>query len=123
MTQRFLSASLSLSVEILKGRGISVPHVFITIDPERDTPELVGEFTSYFDDDMIGLTGSAEEIAKVAKSYRVYFAKNGEGEDYLMDHSTMTYLTEADGRVIEFFRRDLDAETLANTIQCFANAS
>ena len=107
---------------ILREQGIDVANVFITFDPDRDTPEAVGEFASFFDDKMIGLTGSTEELNATARKFRVYFAKNGDGDDYLMDHSSVTYLTETDGTVIEFFRREMEAEALADTVACYARA-
>lgn len=104
---------------IMRDQGAPVGDLFITIDPVRDTPEVLKEFTDYFDDEMIGLTGSEQEIADVAKTYRAYFAKNGEGEDYLMDHSTLTYLMAPDDGLLEVFRRDLPAEEMAERVSCF----
>ena len=95
--------------------------LFITIDPARDTPEVMKEFTDYFDEDMIGLTGSEEEITAVAKAYRVYFAKNGDGDDYLMDHSTLTYLMSPEDGLLEIFRRDMSAENMAEQVGCFVD--
>ncbi len=104
---------------ILREQGTPVGDVFITIDPERDTPEVMKEFTDYFDEEMVGLTGSKEDISAVAKEYRVYFSKSGEGEEYLMDHSTLTYFMSPDVGLVEFFRRDLPAEEMADKIGCF----
>lgn len=79
-----------------------IQPIFITIDPERDTPEVVGEFTSAFSDRLIGLTGTQEQITKAAETFRVY---NARGEDqpgggYLMDHSDIVYLFGPDGQPI-----------------------
>ena len=104
---------------IVREKGGEMTDVFITIDPERDTPEVMKEFTDYFDETMIGLTGSTDDIAKAAKAYRVFYSKNGEGEDYLMDHSTLTYLMAPEHGLIEFFRRDLPAEDMAEKLGCF----
>ncbi|MBK8160209.1 MAG: SCO family protein [Rhodospirillaceae bacterium] len=65
-----------------------VQPVFVSIDPARDTPAVLKEYLSSFDPRIMGLTGSPEVIAETAKSFRVYYAKQGEGEFYLMDHST-----------------------------------
>lgn len=108
---------------LLREAGEDVGSLFITVDPERDTPEVMKEFTSYFDDDMIGLTGSQEDVTAAAKEYRVYFAKNGDGEDYLMDHSTFTYLMMPETGLAEIIRRDWPAEKVAETVGCFIEHS
>lgn len=104
---------------ILRDQNKPVGDLFITIDPERDTPEVMAEFTEYFDEEMIGLTGTQEEITAAAKAYRVYFSKSGEGEDYLMDHSTLTYLMSPQDGLLEIFRRDMPADKMAEQVGCF----
>lgn len=78
-----------------------IQPLFITIDPERDTPEVVGEFTSAFSDDLIGLTGSPEQVDQAAKAFAVYYQR-GEGteDNYLMDHSRAAYLMGPQGEPI-----------------------
>ena len=107
---------------LLREAGYDVGDVFVTVDPERDTPEVMKEFTDYFDDEMIGLTGSEEQVAAAAKTFRVYFAKNGDGEDYLMDHSTFTYLMLPDLSLAEIFRRDAPAEEMVKVTSCIIDA-
>lgn len=106
---------------LLRDQGKPVGDVFVSIDPDRDTPEVMKEFTDYFDENLIGLTGSSEDVIAAAKAYRVYFAKNGEGEDYLMDHSTLTYLMSPEDGLLEIFRRDLPAEKMAEQVGCFVD--
>lgn len=79
-----------------------IQPIFITIDPARDTPEVVGEFTSAFSDDLLGLTGTAEQIDQAAKAFAVYYSKgeDGAGGGYLMDHSRAAYLMGPDGEPI-----------------------
>ena len=73
-------------------------YVFVSIDPERDTPELMHTYLSSFDGHIRGFTGTPEQIAKIAKEYRVYYKKIPQSDGtYVMDHSTITYLMEADG--------------------------
>jgi protein SCO1/2 len=73
-------------------------YVFVSIDPERDTPELMHTYLSSFDRHIRGFTGTPEEIAKIAKEYRVYYKKIPQNDGtYVMDHSTVMYLMEADG--------------------------
>ncbi|HVC60169.1 MAG TPA: SCO family protein [Acetobacteraceae bacterium] len=77
--------------------------IFITIDPQRDTPEVMKQYTAAFTPALIGLTGTPAQIAKVAREYRVYYAKHVTGpgpNDYSMDHSSIIYLMGPDGRFI-----------------------
>lgn len=90
----------------------AVQPIFITIDPERDTPEKIQEFTSAFSDRLLGLTGTPEQIAAAAKSFAVYYAK-GEVTDtgaYLMDHSRAAYLMDRDGKPLALLPVDAGAE-------------
>lgn len=107
------------TVAVLAERGISVKTVLVTIDPDRDTPESMAAFVEYLHEDMVGLTGSAEEIAAAIKAYRVYAVKNGEDENYLMDHSTWTYLMAPEYGFLEFFGRDITPEDMADQVACF----
>lgn len=109
------------AVALLEERGINVKPVMVTIDPARDTPESLAAFVGYLHEDMVGLTGSAEEIAAAIKAYRVYAAKNGDGENYLMDHSTWTYLMAPEHGFLEFFDRDITPENMAEKVACFVD--
>lgn len=76
--------------------------MFISVDPERDTPKVVGEFTHAFSDDLLGLTGTPEQVAAAAKEFAVYYEKgkpNAEG-GYLVNHSTQAYLMGRRGEPI-----------------------
>jgi protein SCO1/2 len=88
-----------------------VQPIFVTIDPQRDTPAVVGEFTSAFSDDLIGLTGTPQQVAAAAKAFSVYYAK-GEGtdENYLMDHSRGAYLMGRKGEPIALLPVEDSAE-------------
>lgn len=72
--------------------------VFVTVDPERDTQEVLKEYMSSFDTRIFGLTGSPEEIQKFAKGYHVFFAKVPQGEGYTMNHTSLVLLTDPEGR-------------------------
>lgn len=109
------------AVALLQERGVDVKPVMITIDPGRDTPESMAAFVGYLHDDMVGLSGSAEEIAAAIKAYHVYAAKNGDDENYLMDHSTSTYLMAPDYGFLEFFRREMTPEDMADQVACFVD--
>ena len=79
-----------------QGRDLQV--VFITIDPQRDTPAALKEYLASTGlPEAIGLTGTPEQIDSTAKAYRIFYAKKGEGDDYTMDHSTSAYLMNPKG--------------------------
>jgi len=107
--------------DLLAERGVEVGLAFITIDPERDTPDVVGVYSEAMHPDMIGLSGTADEIAAAARAYRVYYARNGEDPDYyLMDHSTFTYLMAPEVGFLEFFGSDVPPAEVADAVACFA---
>lgn len=117
------SARNAEAVAILDERGYDIQPIFISIDPERDTPQLLKEFTDYLHPDMLGLTGTQEQVKAASQAYRTYFKKqDGDPEYYLMDHSTFTYLTLPGHGFVEFFRRELPAEMLADQMACFVDA-
>ncbi len=72
---------------------------FVSVDPERDTPAVLRDFLGSFEPKVTGLTGTPEEIAAIAKSFRVYYRKVPlEGGGYTMDHTAMVYLMDGEGR-------------------------
>ena len=113
------------AVELLEEQGKIVKPVFISIDPARDTPETVAEFTDNLHERMLGLTGTPEQVKAASKAYHTYFKKeeNGDPEYYLMDHSTQTYLVFPEHGFVEFFRRDESAEEMAKRVSCFIDAA
>jgi protein SCO1/2 len=93
--------------------------LFITIDPRRDTPALIGQYTTALSPRLIGLTGTDEQVAAVEKEYRVYAAEHRTGNnpnDYTMDHSGIVYLMGSDGRFVAVIRADDDADVMAADI-------
>jgi protein SCO1/2 len=83
--------------------------LFITVDPRRDTPEVIKQYTAAFSPRLLGLTGTPAEIAAVAKEYHVYYAEDRTGpgpNDYSMDHSSILYLMGPDGRFVAPIRAD-----------------
>lgn len=71
--------------------------LFVTVDPERDTPEVLREYTQAFDPSFLGLYGDLQETAAVAKAYRVYYAKIPTGNTYTMEHTALTYVFDREG--------------------------
>ena len=98
--------------------GAKVAAMFITIDPERDTPEVVGEFANAFSEDLIGLTGTPEQIADAASKFRVFYARGEESEagGYLMDHSRIVYLFGPDGGPLATLPADQGAEAVTQEL-------
>ncbi|MDE0968492.1 MAG: SCO family protein [Octadecabacter sp.] len=112
------------AIDILDSQGIEVKPVFISIDPERDTVEVVRDFTDNFHDRMLGLTGSLEQVRSASQAYRTYYAKqDSEDEYYLVDHTTMSYLVFPEQGFQEFYRRDVSPEQMAESLSCFIDAA
>lgn len=106
-------------VDQLAEAGIPVTPVFITVDPERDTPAFVGDYADLFHEDMVGLTGSVEQIAEVAEDYGVYYRRVEESSasEYLMDHSSYLYLLDPSGQLVWMFRPTDGVDAMVQTIR------
>lgn len=93
--------------------------VFVSIDPERDTPKLLKDYLSSdgFPTGVIGLTGTPEQTAQVAKAYRAFYQKVGEGEGYTMNHSLTVYLMGPDGQFRSAVAHDLGPDKTAKLIE------
>jgi cytochrome oxidase Cu insertion factor (SCO1/SenC/PrrC family) len=100
-------AEISETLTSLGQLAAEVQPLFVSIDPERDTPGMVGDFINRIDDRIIGLTGTPAQIAVVAKEYHVYYAKDppspAPGEDYAMDHTAFVYVMGSDGKYLTLF--------------------
>lgn len=104
------------AMDKLGAKANRVQPLFITVDPKRDTPSVVRQYAAAFGPRIVGLTGSAEQIAKVAKAYRVYYAEHRTGpgpDDYSMDHSSVLYLMGPDGGFVAPIRADQSADEMA----------
>jgi cytochrome oxidase Cu insertion factor (SCO1/SenC/PrrC family) len=113
-------ATMSAALDLLPANvAARVSPVFITIDPERDTPAQLKNYVPLFHPRLIGLTGTPSQIAPVIREFRVYAEKRtAEGaSEYLMDHSSFFYLLGPDGRLRALFRGGLGAEALANGLR------
>ena len=96
-----------------------IQPIFITVDPERDTQEVVGEFTANFSDDLIGLTGTPEAIEAAAANYFAYYSKmepNAEG-GYLMDHSRSAYLVDREGQPMALLPVETSGDAVAAELE------
>lgn len=110
---------VSTALDQLGADAAKLVPLFITIDPERDTPATLAEYVKLFDERLVGLTGSPEQIAAAARAYRVYFGKAGSktGTDYLMDHSSFLYLVDPDGKFRALFKSGTSATELVSALR------
>jgi protein SCO1/2 len=110
-------SAMSAALDLL-GDSVDLQPLFITVDPARDTVAVMADYVGHFHPKMIGLTGSAEQVAVAAKAYRVYYAKGpGEGDGYLMDHSGFVYLMGPDHRYLAHFPPSTAPEAMAKRIR------
>jgi protein SCO1/2 len=112
--QRIAQGLKKLKAEDAATAAKIVP-IFISVDPERDTPKVVGEFAAAFSPDMVGLTGTPEQVAAAAKAFAVAYGK-GEaqpGGGYLVDHSRIVFLFGPDGAPIATLPTDKGADAVA----------
>ncbi len=109
-----------ISDVLAKLPGKPIKALFITVDPERDTSAIMGDYVSSFDKRMIGLSGSPQEIARDLKEFRVYAKKGPEKDgDYSMDHSSVVYLMDRNGRFVEAFNLERGAAESAKELQSY----
>lgn len=96
-----------------------VAVIFISVDPERDTPERLKEYTAYFHPEMLGVTGSAEEIAAVAKAFGAGYIRQPARPDgsYAVDHTTRTYAVAPDGKLAVALELNAPAEKYLETVR------
>lgn len=113
------------TTDALEEMGYLVQPVIISVDPGRDTPEVLKQWTDYIHPRLIGLTGTPEEVAAVANTYKTYFKVPDDRTDpnYLVDHMTKTYLMLPGDGFVEFFDRETDPETMASQVACFLDAA
>ena len=108
------------AVDILEERGLDVIPVFISIDPARDTPEIMQEYAESMHPKMIALTGSEDQVRVASQAYRTFYRKQpAEDAFYLVDHSTFTYLMLPGTGFADFFRREDTADQMADRVACF----
>ncbi|MBF0132569.1 MAG: SCO family protein [Magnetococcales bacterium] len=120
--------NLAIIAQVLKRLSAEdaarVTPLFITVDPERDTPAQLKDFTAAFDPRLVGLTGTEEEIRQAAKTFAVYYAKApmdpkkaNDSKNYLVDHSSSTYLLDDAGRMVALFSHATAPEVMAAAIK------
>jgi cytochrome oxidase Cu insertion factor (SCO1/SenC/PrrC family) len=109
---------ITAALDKIGDKADQIAPLFITVDPERDTPEQLKLYMSSFHKNLIGLTGSAKEISQVAKAYRVYYrkVKSETLNDYTMDHSSLIYLMDGNGQFITYFPHTTSPDRMAEKL-------
>jgi cytochrome oxidase Cu insertion factor (SCO1/SenC/PrrC family) len=100
-------------------KAAAIQPVFVSIDPERDTPEALKSYVANFAPGYVGLTGTPADVAAMARAYRVYYAKvekPGDPSSYTMDHSSIIYLMDSRGRFLKHFTSKSSAAELAQEL-------
>lgn len=112
---------IAQALDMLEGNPADAQGIFITIDPERDTPEHMAEHVKLFHPDLRGFTGTPAQIEVAAKAYRAYYkkvsAEQAGSSDYLMDHSAFIYLMDRDGQFVRVFGHGVDPAELVAAIR------
>lgn len=113
-------ATITEAMSRLGDAADAIVPILITVDPERDTPEQLKMYASHFSPRLVALTGTPEQIAGVAKAYRIYYAKvaqQGADDAYTMDHSAITYLMGPDGAYVRHFSHATSADQMAEQLR------
>lgn len=112
------------ALDLLQERGIEAAAYFVSVDPDRDTPDVMADYTDLIHPRLVGLTGDAEQVKAAASAYKVIYRKHeDEGEYYMVDHTTFTYLMLPGGQFAGFFKRDDSAAAVAERAACLIAAS
>lgn len=113
--------TVAQALDELGDEADAVAALFISTDPDRDTPEVLADYVRLFHPRIVGLTGTPEQVARAARAYRVSYAKvKTSGSDgYLMSHSVFIYLMGPDGNLVAIFWPDTDPKEMADAIRAF----
>jgi protein SCO1/2 len=110
---------IAAALDKLGDKADRLAPVFITLDPERDTPAVLGQYVKSFNRRLVGLSGTPDEIAAVAKAYRVYFKKVADEKSagsYSVDHSSYMYLMSPTGEFVKHFPHTVSVDQLADAL-------
>jgi protein SCO1 len=112
-------ADVAQALDRLGPGADQIQPLFVTVDPERDDPAVLRDYTASFGNRILGATGSAQQIAAIAKAFHVYYAKHPEGAGYSMDHSSILYVMRPDGSPAGFLTPDIGAVAIADKLKGF----
>jgi protein SCO1/2 len=111
-------SAVGTALERLGPLADKVQPLFITVDPERDTPAIIADYVKSFDPRIIGLVGTPAQIAAAAKDYRVYYVARNLGDgDYAVDHSSFLYVVNPRGEFVKLLTGDLPGHALADELR------
>lgn len=111
------------AVDKLDALGIDVTPVFISIDPERDTPDALADYAYNMHPKLVALTGNDDQVRAASQAYKTFYKRRETGDEfYLMDHSTFTYLVLPGEGFVDFFRREITSDQMAESVACFVKA-
>ena len=109
--------AISTALDKLRADAAKVTVLFITVDPERDTPQVMKAYAANFTPRLVALSGTPDEIASAAKVYRIYYKKVGEGADYSMDHTGIVYVMGPDGGYLAHYPVNVTADDILKDLQ------
>lgn len=118
-----LAKIVKIADAVRQSSGMTVTPVFVTIDPERDTPTRLQAYVRAFGKGVIGLTGTTAQIGAIADEYHVYFKKVPVDGGYLMDHSTMLFLVGSNGAYLDHYGRKLPEADVVRRVVTTLHAS
>ena len=116
-------ADLAGVVKTLGPEGDRVQVLFVTVDPERDTPEALAKYVAAFDPRFIALRGDLAATQRVAKEFKIYFEKRKQGDSYTIDHSAQSYVIDPQGRLRLLVRHDRLAQDLPDDLRVILKPS
>lgn len=114
--------TLTIALHNIGKYSQNLTPLFVSIDPERDTPQTLGNYLESFHSDIQGLTGSPEQIQKIIKTYRVYTKKISDPSEpnrYFFDHSSFFYLMDIEGKYVKHFPSSISAEALSSELSSY----
>ena len=111
--------SISAALDMLGDDAAKIQPLFITVDPERDDVEAMAAYMSHFHPSFVGLTGTPEEIERTAQTFKIYYSKapiSDDPDDYTMNHSSLIYVMDCEGRYISHLRQGASPEEIAEAL-------
>lgn len=111
-----LGQALKLIEKQDKRVSAKLAPIFISVDPERDTPEVIKTFVGQFHPSFTGLTSDVDTLTRVARDYAVVFRKEPAGDSYLIGHTQIAYLMDAEGKPITSLPLERDAQAIADEV-------
>jgi protein SCO1/2 len=115
-------SELALALQKIGAQADKVQVLFVTLDPERDTPSLLAQYVPSFNEGFLGLYGTSAQTSLTAQEFKIVYEKQGEGANYAMDHSVGTYVYDPSGRLRLFVRHGRGADVFVHDIRALLNA-